>query len=138
MISGNTPSIIAGKRIVIIEDEGMSIMAFQRACQRAGLMVVGIACNGREGVDIALQEHPDIVLTDINMPIMDGLEAARLILEKLRVCVVFLTALSDNDMREQIARSGCHGCAIKPMGNEDLIQCLEESYARYSGSEIRQ
>jgi len=131
MSSENTSPSLAGKRIVIIEDEGLSILAFRRICQQAGLKVVGIASNGKDGVDLVMKERPDIVLIDINMPVMNGVEAARLILERLPVCLIFVTALSEENAQEQIDQIACHGCVVKPVANEILIPAIQKAYRQF-------
>src|SRR5581483_6962366 len=93
--AGRAPNVtLAGKRVVIVEDEGITVMQLRRMLVRAGMLVVGTAGNGKEGIETVLRERPDIVLMDIKMPVMDGLEAARRILETYPVCILMLTAYS--------------------------------------------
>lgn len=82
-------SPLAGKRVVIVEDEGITQMLLRRMLKEAGLTVLTSAVNGEEGVRTVLRERPDLVLMDIRMPgSFDGLEAARRILAEYRVCIV--------------------------------------------------
>ena len=55
---------LLGKRVVICEDEGITVLQLERALTRAGLCVVGKSGNGQDAVDIVLREKPDIVLMD--------------------------------------------------------------------------
>ena len=126
-MSAESRSSLAGKRIVIIEDEGVSVLAFRRICQQAGMKVVGVASNGKEGVEVVLKERPDIVLTDINMPGMNGIEAARTILSKMKVCLVFVTAHADDYIQKTIADLGCHGYILKPVANDAMLSALESA-----------
>src|SRR5688572_9186754 len=87
---------LAGKRIVVVEDEGLTQMHLRRLLVAAGLVVVGVEASGPKAVVRVLQEKPDIVLMDIRMPgEYDGLEAARRILAQFSTCIVMLTAFDD-------------------------------------------
>src|SRR5262245_7359982 len=83
---------LAGLRAVICEDEAVTQLQLRRALARAGIDIVGVASNGREAVSTTIRERPDIVLMDIRMPLMDGIAAAREIMDNSPVCVIMLTA----------------------------------------------
>lgn len=106
-------------------------MQLRRTLSRAGLIVVGAAINGREGVDLTLRERPDIVLMDIRMPVMDGLEASRLILETMAVCIVLLTAYSDPEYQQQALSYGVSGYVIKPITSDLLLPLLLDAYRTF-------
>lgn len=118
---------LAGKRVVICEDEAVTQLQLRRALIRAGLEIVGVASNGREAVDTTLRERPDIVLMDIRMPIMDGMAAARQILNCYPVCIVMLTAFSDDGYQEQARDLGVSGYIIKPITSDVLVPMLVEA-----------
>ena len=123
-----TPSLLAGKRVVICEDEGVTQIQLTRLLKRAGLIVVATANNGLSGVEAVLREKPDIVLMDIRMPIMDGLEATRRILKAYSVCIVVLTAFADAETREQARDAGSRGFLLKPVTGLTLVTALEQFY----------
>ena len=125
------PLPLEGKRVVICEDEGVTQMQLRRALTRAGLDVVGAATNGQQGVEIALRERPDIVLMDIQMPVMDGLEAARRILEEFSLCVIVLTAFSDPAFLEKAQELGVSGYIIKPVTSDTLLPQIRKGYAAF-------
>lgn len=122
---------LEGKGIVIVEDEGITQMQLQRIAGGAGLKVLGAASNGKSGVDEVLAKHPDIVLMDINMPVMDGLEATKLILERVKTCVILLTAFSDNECRQRAQELKTGGYIVKPVTREVLIPQIEDAYRRF-------
>lgn len=121
-------SPLAGKRIVTVEDEGLTQMQLRKALTVAGLIVVGQAANGEEGVELTLREKPDLVTMDINMPVMDGLEATRRIMEQDGTCVVILTSYNDEEHRHRAQEVHACGYALKPISSSALISTLEYSY----------
>lgn len=104
---------LVGKRVVIAEDEAITMMQLQLLLKQAGLQVVGRAKNGKEAVDIILRERPDVVLMDIRMPLMDGLEAADRILSVYHPCLLFVTGF--DEYREQALASKACGYVLKPI-----------------------
>ena len=120
-----------GKRVVIADDEGMTLLFLRKALTGAGMVVVGEAQNGRQAMDLALRERPDLVILDIEMPGMDGLEAARRILEGYSVCIVFLTAYKDDTHFQQAWQQGACGYLTKPLNSKTLIPLLERIYLTF-------
>jgi len=123
---------LAGKRVVIVEDEGITVMQLRRMLVRAGMLVVGTAGNGKEGIETVLRERPDIVLMDIKMPVMDGLEAARRILETYPVCILMLTAYSTAEYQHRAQAIGTAGYILKPITSQTLLPELQAAYARFT------
>ena len=125
-------SLFAGKRVVIVEDEGITQMQLRRMLKHVGLIVLDSAVNGPEGVEIVLRERPDIVLMDIRMPgAFDGLEAARRILAEVNVCIIMLTAFSDEEYRKQAEAVNTCGYVIKPVTTESLIPEIEVAFRNF-------
>ena len=122
---------LAGKRIVIVEDEGVTQMQLRRTLAHSGLIIAATAINGRDGVEAVLRERPDIVLMDIRMPVMDGVEATRQILAEYAVCIVMLTAFSDEEYREQTYSIGASGYIIKPITSDLLLPMMLKAYQRF-------
>jgi AmiR/NasT family two-component response regulator len=122
---------LQGKRVVVVEDEGVTQMQLRRALSRAGLQVIGTAANGREGVETVLRERPDIVLMDIRMPVMDGIEATGKIIAEYPVCLLMLTAFSDEENKVRAQAAGASGYIVKPITGEMLIPVLEKAYTAF-------
>lgn len=119
---------LAGKRVIICEDEAITQMQLYRALTRAGMAVVGTATNGRSAIEAAERHEPDIVLMDIQMPVMDGLEAAQRILEVMPVCITMLTAYGDDRNMEMAHAIGASGYLLKPIDSEMLAPALEQAW----------
>ena len=122
------PAILIDKRVVIVEDEGVTQMQLRRALGRAGLKVVGAAANGFDGVQMVLAERPDLVLMDIRMPVMDGMEALKTIMAEFSVCIVMLTAFADEASRRDAREKGASGYVVKPVTGDMLVPQLASAY----------
>ena len=122
-------SSLAGKRIVTVEDESITQLQLRKVLTRAGLIVVGQAMNGQEGVDLILREKPDLVTMDITMPIMDGLEVTRQVMEQDKTCVVIVTAYTNEEYRQMAQEVGASGYVVKPIAAASLLPALEQIYA---------
>jgi YesN/AraC family two-component response regulator len=127
------PSPLVGKRIVTVEDESITQLQLRKVLTRAGLIVVGQAMNGKDGVALILKEKPDLVTMDITMPIMDGLEATRQIMELDATCVVIVTAYTNDEYRQRAVEVGASGYVVKPIAAASLLPALEYIYAHRDG-----
>jgi response regulator NasT len=118
------------RRILIVEDEGITQMQLRKILSRAGMIVVGAAFNGPQGVKLALEQRPEIILMDINMPgDFNGLEAARRILSVYSTCVVMLTAYSD--YAEEAEAIGASGYVVKPLDAQSLLPQIRAAFQRF-------
>lgn len=130
--SSTSSSVLKDRRVVIIEDEGLTLMHLRKICVLAGMQVVGLAGDGEQGVQKVLEEQPDIVLMDINMPLLDGFGATERILQELSVCVVMLTAYDMEEYQERARKTGVAGYILKPITALTLIPQLESAYQRFT------
>ena len=119
---------LTGKRVIVCEDEGIMLMQLKRILTQAGLLVVGVADNGETAIDVVRCERPDLVLMDIRMPKMDGLTAAEHILGSQSVCIVMLTAFSEESYRQQAREIGACGYIVKPVVRDNLLPQLMAAY----------
>ncbi|MBR2750458.1 MAG: response regulator transcription factor [Clostridiales bacterium] len=90
--------------------------------------VLGCARNGREAIDIAEKNKPDVFLMDIQMPVMDGIEATAEIVQKDLGKVLILTTFDDDDLVRQALRNGAKGYLIKNHTPEHLKQMIKSVY----------
>ncbi|MGM9539577.1 response regulator transcription factor [Anaerovibrio sp.] len=114
-------------KIAIVEDE--EIIRMGLACtvdwQSMDARVVGEAADGVEGLEIAAAVHPDVVLTDIKMPRMNGLDMAKVLAERYPwMKVVFLTSYADFEYARQAVRLNACDYLLKPVDEEELASLL--------------
>src|SRR5919112_198807 len=94
-------------RVLIVDDHTMLREGLRRSLEMEGLSVVGEASDGLEGVRVALMLKPDVVLMDVTMPTMDGIEATKALREQLPDAqVVMLTMHDDADLVQRAVRAG--------------------------------
>lgn len=118
-------------RILVVDDEAILRLDLSEMLDERGHDVVGEADNGADAVRLARELHPDLVLMDVKMPGMSGLEAAKLIGGEQLAPVLLLTAYSQRDVVEQAADSGVMAYLVKPIREEELTPALEVAMTRW-------
>lgn len=114
-------------RVLIIEDNEDNRDALSRRLMRRGYDVIA-ATNGQDGVQMAENERPDIVLMDMNMPILDGWEATRLLRSNeatTKLPIIGLTAHAMAGDREKAIDAGCADYHTKPIDYSRLLDQIE-------------
>ena len=117
-------------KVLIADDEAIIRLGLKRILEQAGHTVYA-AENGRAAVDLAESSSPDVAILDIKMPEMDGLEAARIVLERSQIPVIFLTAYGDKDLVERAARLPVMGYLVKPIKEAELLAMIEVASRRH-------
>lgn len=121
-----------GLRVLICEDEGMTVMALRKALVRAGYEVAGEAVDGRSAIDMALSLKPDIILMDITMiGDTDGIHATREILQAMPVPIIMLTAYSGDYYVDAALDAGACAYLVKPLTSEQLLPALKLAITRF-------
>ena len=123
------PANAPGKtRILIVDDMAQVRQGLRTILELTNdFEIVGEACNGLEAIRAVEKLRPDVVLTDLEMPVLGGLEATRRIKEQHpEVGVVILTIHGSNEVREQAARAGSDAFVEKETPTEDLIAAIRE------------
>lgn len=118
-------------RVVIADDSSVFCMDLREMLQNLGYLVVGEAGDGKSAVNLARELRPDVVLMDIKMPDMNGLDAAKVLTEERIAPVVLLTAYSDRDLIQQARDAGVVGYLVKPVQEANLAPAIEVSMARF-------
>jgi AmiR/NasT family two-component response regulator len=100
--------------------------------ERAGFEVVAEARDGREAVALAAEHRPDLAVMDVKMPELDGIEAARQMLEQRQIPIVMLTAFSEAALVGRAVDAGVFGYLVKPFRESDLLPAIEAARARHA------
>ena len=116
-----------GKRVVVCEDEAVTQLQLRRILTRAQFTLAGVAGDGQTAVEVILRERPDLILMDIQMPILGGLEAARRVLEVYPVCIIMLTAYNEEAFKEQAMEIGACGYLVKPIMGDALLPAVMQA-----------
>jgi two-component system alkaline phosphatase synthesis response regulator PhoP len=110
--------------ILVIEDEASIRTVVRAYLEQAGFRVL-LADNGPAGVDMARREHPDLVILDLNLPGMDGMEVAARLRQESDVFIIMLTARSEESDRVAGLRIGADDYVIKPFSPRELVARIE-------------
>jgi len=116
--------------ILVADDESIIRLGLKHILEEAGHTVY-TAENGTQAIKQAESCQPNLVILDIKMPELDGLEAARLLLNKTQVPVIFLTAYGEQELIERAARLPIMGYLVKPIKETELLAMIEVAASRY-------
>ncbi|MBP1467174.1 response regulator [Candidatus Chloroploca sp. M-50] len=122
---------MAQTRLVIADDESIIRMNLKETLVGLGYLVVGEAGDGGSVVHLARELQPDLVLMDIKMPKLDGIQAAKILTEEKIAPVLLLTAYSDRDLVERAKEAGVVNYVVKPFREAELLPAIEIAMARY-------
>lgn len=118
-------------RVVIADDEAIIRMDLREMLTNLGYLVVGEVADGTSAVNLARELRPGIVIMDIKMPDMDGIDAARILTQERIAPVVLLTAYSQSELIERAKDAGVVGYIVKPIRESDLAPAIEVALARF-------
>ncbi|MGB4130520.1 MAG: response regulator [Tepidanaerobacteraceae bacterium] len=121
-------------RILVVDDEPIIRMDLKEILQENNCIVVAEASDGETAINLARSTMPDAILMDIKMPgHMDGLEAARIIIEEEICPVVMLTAYNQKELIEQSTAVGVYGYLVKPIKESEVYPALKVAVAKWMG-----
>jgi response regulator NasT len=118
-------------RIILAEDDSVIRMDLREELQRQGYLVVGDVGDGQSAINLAREVRPDLIIMDIRMPELDGIEAARVLTSEHLAPVMLLTAFSDNELIERAREAGVVSYITKPWRQSDLKPAIEIALARF-------
>jgi len=119
-------------RVIIAEDEALIRLDLKEMLEEEGYSVVAEVGDGQQAVDRALELKPDLVILDIQMPVLDGLSAAEQIAKARVAPVIVLTAFSQRELVERARDAGAMAYLVKPFSKNDLVPAIEVARARFS------
>ncbi|WP_017416381.1 ANTAR domain-containing response regulator [Clostridium tunisiense] len=119
------------KKIVIADDEPITRMDIREMLEEAGYNVVGEASDGFDAIEMCRKFSPNIVIMDIKMPLLDGINASKIIIQEgLADGIILLSAYSDTNFVEKAKEAGVIGYLVKPLDNKSLIPAVEVAISR--------
>lgn len=118
-------------RIGIAEDEPLTRAILRARLETLGHTVVAEAENGLQAIELASLHKPDVLIMDIRMPELDGIEAARQITAKHPCAILFLTAFSEQSLVDDAVQAGALAYLLKPFRKEELAPALDVSVRRF-------
>ena len=118
-------------RVVLAEDEAIIRLDLKETLVDEGYEVVGDTGRGDHAVELVAKLEPDVVILDIKMPGLDGIEAASRIAESHDAAVVILTAFSQRDLIDRAVEAGALAYLVKPFQRSELVPAVEVARARH-------
>jgi len=118
-------------RVVLAEDEAIVRLDLKETLEEEGYEVVGDTGRGDHAVDLVAELDPDVVILDVRMPGLDGIEAASRIAASHDAAVVVLTAYSQRDLVDRAIEAGALAYLVKPFQRSELVPAVEVARARH-------
>jgi CheY-like chemotaxis protein len=119
--------------IILVADDYADTREVMRLLLEMEGHTVVQAANGRDAVEMATSTHPDLILMDLNMPVMDGFAAIRRLRADASTCGIRIVVLSANgndpEWRRRATQCGCEGCFAKPIDIATLRKVIEQAAA---------
>lgn len=119
-------------RVLIAEDEALIRLDLKEMLEEEGYEVVAEVGDGQQAVDRAMALLPDLVILDIQMPVLDGLSAAEQIASARIAPVIVLTAFSQRELVERARDAGAMAYLVKPFSKNDLVPAIEVARGRFA------
>ena len=118
-------------RVIIADDESVIRADLREMLTNLNYLVVGEAGDGQSAVNMARQLKPNVVIMDIKMPDMDGIEAAGIMTQEKIAPVLFHTAYAQRDLVDRAKEAGVVGYLVKPFREQEIVPAIEIALARF-------
>lgn len=116
------------KMVLIVEDDPKNLKLVRDVLQASGYATIE-APDGKQGVELAKARKPDLILMDIQLPIMDGLQATKILKSDAstrKIPIIALTAYTMSGDKEKALQAGCDGYMPKPINVRDFLKKVAE------------
>ena len=120
----------ARTRVLVAEDETIIRLDLRSLLEGHGFVVCAEARDGEEAVELARSVRPDLAIMDVKMPRLDGIEAARRILDERPIPIVMLTAYGQEELVSRAVEVGVFGYLVKPFREQDVLPAIQTARAR--------
>ena len=118
-------------RVIIADDESVIRADLREMLTNLGYLVVGEVGDGQSAVNVARELKPDVVIMDIKMPDLDGIEAAKILTQEKVAPVLLLTAYSQRDLIDRAKEAGVVGYLVKPFREQEIVPAIEIALERF-------
>ena len=118
-------------RVIVADDESVMRTDLREMLTHLGYLVVGEVGDGQSAVNLARELKPDVVIMDIKMPNMDGIEAAKMLTEEKVAPVLLLTAYSQRDLVDRAKEAGVVGYLVKPFREQEIVPAIDIALASF-------
>ena len=118
-------------KVVIAEDEAIIRLDLKECLEAEGYAVIGETGRGDEAIDLVRMLEPDLVILDIKMPGLNGIDAAKVISDEGLAAVILLSAFSQQDLIREASNAGVLAYLVKPFQRSDLVPSIELALSRF-------
>lgn len=118
-------------RVIIADDESVIRADLREMLTNLGYLIVGEVGDGQSAVNVARELKPDVVIMDIKMPDLDGIEAAKILTQEKVAPVLLLTAYSQRDLIDRAKEAGVVGYLVKPFREQEIVPAIEIALERF-------
>lgn len=127
-----TPASKGKNRVLIAEDNSKTRLFLKNQLELMGYEVICAVSNGQAAVEKVAEMNPNLVIMDVKMPEMDGIDAAREITSRGPVPIILITGLSSDEMATKAIEAGVFAYLVKPVTKKQLEPAIKLAMARYS------
>jgi AmiR/NasT family two-component response regulator len=124
--------MMKGLKIIVAEDETLVALSIIAQLKELEYQVVGDATDGIEAVKLCGRLQPDLMIMDINMPRLNGIQAAKIIKEKWQVPVIIVSGYSDENLIKEATEAGVLSYLVKPVTKKNLAPAIEITFKNHS------